>query len=502
MEDDNDLDPSIKVELERLNSTSKKINDLENSINEKRSEYRQVLTTSTQQLNTVAKKLGDCINKARPYYEAKRLAKRAHNEAQKGALEYEKSVSVLHAARDMVTVAEKGMQTNPSDTAWAEMLNHATIKVNAAEIEKIQSEVEHRKRAEEFKKTEDKMNKLKRSLKSNIKKSQPYFELKRESQEKMESITDSVSLIQKELKEVKQLYSATLKNLEKISESIHASRKEKLSDEQRAMILGKRQEGVGAETPFNEQEIVDNYKAELLENTNRLIALQDLGDSDSVEQSSSQFETSSVDSTSITSCSSTGSMTCKTDNSSLLLVHKRTHSSGKKLNNSLEGVVSVSESSSECKISQESSVTTTSASSSTMCKTSEDRITSCITTDISDKEKRSRSVKEEYKKVDKTPLKSSPSLDSKLLKQLTEDGKADNSTSILVSDDKGKETSKTRVNLSSVASMPGNDTASARNSESHVNQSAASSSASATAFTKKGELLLSVASLGEVSKAL
>lgn len=42
---------------------------------EARSTFRQVLTESTHQLNALAKKLGSCIDKARPYYDARFNAK-------------------------------------------------------------------------------------------------------------------------------------------------------------------------------------------------------------------------------------------------------------------------------------------------------------------------------------------------------------------------------------------------------------------------------------------
>ena len=40
-----------------------------------RASFRQVLTDSTQRLNALSKKLGTCIEKARPYYEARMKAK-------------------------------------------------------------------------------------------------------------------------------------------------------------------------------------------------------------------------------------------------------------------------------------------------------------------------------------------------------------------------------------------------------------------------------------------
>ena len=281
-----EIDPRIKQELECLNTTSKKINDLENDINEKRSQYRSALTSSTQRLNLIARKLGDCVSKARPYYEAKRIAKNAHNEAQQAALQFERAVSMHTAAREMVTVAERGMVKDSQDTAWAEMLNHATTKVNEAESERYRSETEHQKRAEAFKTAEEEVKKLQKNLKSSIKKSQPYFEMKKVTQQTLETIKSSVDKVDTELKLLKQLYSTTLHTLEKISDTIHASRDiVKLAEEQESLLLGKRQEGVGAESPFNSQEIMSSLK--LASSDSQLNILGDLKEFDSVDHLSS-----------------------------------------------------------------------------------------------------------------------------------------------------------------------------------------------------------------------
>jgi len=318
MEEENVIDSKIKQELECLNTTSLKINDLENEINEKRSQYRTALASSTQRLNAIAQKLGDCISKARPYYEAKRIAKQAHNEAQQAAIHFERAASMHTAAREMVTVAEKGMVSDSQDAAWAEMLNHAIARVNEAESERFRSEAEHQKRANAFKNAEEKVKKLQKSLKSSIKKSQPYFEMKKHTQLTLETITGSVNEVEEELKKLKQLYSTTLQNLEEISDSIHAARAlSSFRDEQSTMLLGQRQDGVGAETTFNEEDIITDLSLKLEKSSNQLSVLNDLRESDSVDQLSSLNESLSVDvisySSSISQSSSVG-MSSHSDN--------------------------------------------------------------------------------------------------------------------------------------------------------------------------------------------
>ncbi|KAM9723757.1 LOW QUALITY PROTEIN: SH3 domain-binding protein 5-like, partial [Menidia menidia] len=126
-----ELDPRIQEELERLNEASAEINKLELQLDDARSGYRKILTESARKLNAQSSQLGSCIEKARPYYEARRLAKEAQQETQKAALSYERAVSMHAAAREMVYVAEQGLMAdrNTLDPTWQEMLNHATAKV-------------------------------------------------------------------------------------------------------------------------------------------------------------------------------------------------------------------------------------------------------------------------------------------------------------------------------------------------------------------------------------
>nr|KAF6481995.1 SH3 binding domain protein 5 like [Molossus molossus] len=129
--EEEELDPRIQEELEHLNQASEEINQVELQLDEARTTYRRILQESARKLNTQGSHLGSCIEKARPYYEARRLAKEAQQETQKAALRYERAVSMHNAAREMVFVAEQGVMAdkNRLDPTWQEMLNHATCKL-------------------------------------------------------------------------------------------------------------------------------------------------------------------------------------------------------------------------------------------------------------------------------------------------------------------------------------------------------------------------------------
>ncbi|CAG2064763.1 unnamed protein product, partial [Timema podura] len=70
-----EVDPRVQIELERLNTATDDINKLEVDLDESRAAFRQLLCESTVRIDGLAKKLGACVEKARPYYEARMKAK-------------------------------------------------------------------------------------------------------------------------------------------------------------------------------------------------------------------------------------------------------------------------------------------------------------------------------------------------------------------------------------------------------------------------------------------
>ncbi|XP_053908058.1 SH3 domain-binding protein 5-like isoform X2 [Cuculus canorus] len=212
-------------------------------LQEARTAYRRILSESARKLNAEGSQLGNCIEKARPYYEARRLAKEAQQETQKAALRYERAVSMHNAAREMVFVAEQGVMAdkNRLDPTWQEMLNHATWKVNEAEEERLRSEREHQRVTQLCQQAEAKVQALQKSLKRVIVKSKPYFELKAQFNHILEEHKAKVTALERSVSQAKTRYSVALRNLEQISEQIHARRLQRL-------IL-RRASPVGAEAP-------------------------------------------------------------------------------------------------------------------------------------------------------------------------------------------------------------------------------------------------------------
>lgn len=240
------VDPRVQIELERLNTATDLINRLEIELDEARSNFRLLLSESSQKINQLTTKLGSCIEKARPYYDARIRAKEIQAESQKAALRYERASSAHTVAKEMVHLAEEGLQKEGRtfDPAWQEMLNHATKRVNEAEIERVRSEREHQETSLAYNEAEQLVLHLHQELKRAIVKSRPYFEMKAQFNQMLEEQKKKVHQLEENVTKVKMSYADALHNLEEISDEIHHKRKSKEIQNQ------ERGEGVGAESPL------------------------------------------------------------------------------------------------------------------------------------------------------------------------------------------------------------------------------------------------------------
>ncbi|XP_053679854.1 SH3 domain-binding protein 5 homolog [Anopheles nili] len=246
-EDNTELDPRIQIELENLNTATDDINKLEIELEEANSTFRILMNESTRRLKLSSKKLGSCIEKARPYYESLEKAKVAQLECQAATLKYQRANEIHAAAKETVALAEQRFMSNSHewqfDNAWQEMLNHATIKVMDAEKQKAESGAEHQKKAKVFEEAEKKVQQLEERYRRSIQKSRPYFDEKQLCQEQLEAQKGRIQQLENLIQAAKSAYSTALRNLEKISEEIHEQR----GDLSQAAPSGPREPGVGAE---------------------------------------------------------------------------------------------------------------------------------------------------------------------------------------------------------------------------------------------------------------
>ncbi|XP_044192194.1 SH3 domain-binding protein 5-like [Thunnus albacares] len=255
-EEEEEVDPRIQGELEKLNQSTDDINRWESELEDGRQRFRAVLVEATVKLDEQVKRIGRAVDDSKPYWEARKVARQAQVEAQKATQEFQRAVEILRAAKETIALAEERLLEEDSrqfDSAWQEMLNHATQRVMEAEQARTRSEAEHKKTAANYNSCISHMRQLEKKLKRSINKSRPYFELKAKYYLQLEQLKRHVDERQAKLVVAKAEYRAALRNLESISEEIHAQR--------RSLAMGTREQGVGAEGDGGHEDI-SNFKME------------------------------------------------------------------------------------------------------------------------------------------------------------------------------------------------------------------------------------------------
>ncbi|CAN7984012.1 unnamed protein product [Ixodes hexagonus] len=247
--DTESLDQRVQFELERLNTATDLINKLEIELDEARSNFRLLLSESSQKINQLAKKLGSHVEKARPYYEARMRVKELEEAARKASLQHERASLAHGTARQMVALAEEGLRhqgTSSLDPVFQEMLNQATIRVNEAERERVQSGLEQGRLWHACRGQQQTVLDLHVALKKSIVKASlsartsmlqlnnlanqhelqllPYFEMKARLNEALEEQKKRVFQMEEDVMRVKFSYTEALHNLEEISDQMHQSR--------------------------------------------------------------------------------------------------------------------------------------------------------------------------------------------------------------------------------------------------------------------------------------
>ncbi|EHB12977.1 SH3 domain-binding protein 5 [Heterocephalus glaber] len=285
LEEEEEVDPRIQGELEKLNQSTDDINRRETELEDARQKFRSVLVEATVKLDELAKKIGKAVEDSKPYWEARRMARQdarqkfrsvlveatvkldelakkigkavedskpywearrmarqAQLEAQKATQDFQRATEVLRAAKETISLAEQRLLEDDKrqfDSAWQEMLNHATQRVMEAEQTKTRSELVHKETAARYNAAMGRMRQLEKKLKRAINKSKPYFELKGKYYVQLEQLKKTVDDLQAKLTLAKGEYKTALKNLERISDEIHERR--------RSSAMGPRGCGVGAE---------------------------------------------------------------------------------------------------------------------------------------------------------------------------------------------------------------------------------------------------------------
>lgn len=246
-EDDEELDPRVQIELERLNHANEAINHLESQLDEARKTSKEFWDSVEEELAQLEKSIGSAVSKARSYYDARIKLRDAKETLTKAKHRFERAQALHVAAKELAVVSadfiDEAEKSNQNPTTWSETYSQALAKAADAEREKYQADLDQQYAEQNYSEIEKSVEKLQKDYKRAINKSQPYYERKAEFHKELDFQKRKIFGLENCVNEAKSQYQESLKNLEKISNEIHEQRKQGMNRRE----LGERTAGVGEE---------------------------------------------------------------------------------------------------------------------------------------------------------------------------------------------------------------------------------------------------------------
>ena len=223
------FESKITDELENLNLRIASINELEQEAGRAERSYEDKLEESFEALKNCANKIGiEVLEAARPYFKLVKRVQKADEKVKTHATAHERANNYWFQMKSKLLQIEKRViETSGNqevDLEGLEMLNQAVEDVVKAVDLKCKYLMELRELELNLALMQKKLNKLQESLRCEIVKARPYFELKNTLNKELYHQKESLDNIRKCLYRAKREYYETMGNVERISEQIHLER--------------------------------------------------------------------------------------------------------------------------------------------------------------------------------------------------------------------------------------------------------------------------------------
>lgn len=215
----------IHEELEKLNISTDVINKMEVQLDAARADFRETQVQWSEKLKELSKQYSTQIAKARPFYELKIKERTLREESQKAAERFERATSILAIAKQQVSLTQESLSRQTSVLPEClEVLNHHIQRVRDVEEERTDAESLHASKAHAMLQLAEKIRSMEKDNRYAIKKSRLYFEKRLEFTKILEAQKATILCLEAEVRQKKNDYTTSLRNLERISERIHEER--------------------------------------------------------------------------------------------------------------------------------------------------------------------------------------------------------------------------------------------------------------------------------------
>jgi SH3-domain binding protein 5 len=217
----------VQEELDTMNYSNESINNLELELEDSKRELERSTINMRNDLEQLEMKLGQCVDKSRPYYQQLAITNESKEKYLKAKHRFETAQELYVAAKRLQMYADENLEkakTVGEQYQMKKMSETARMKVIDAEVEKQTSDIEQITAYSVYVTHSTHLDKLAKSLKKSLDKSKEYFDTQNELQKELNFLKTKVDGLRNCLFEAKHLYHQSMKNLEIISTEIHRKR--------------------------------------------------------------------------------------------------------------------------------------------------------------------------------------------------------------------------------------------------------------------------------------
>ncbi|XP_065051007.1 SH3 domain-binding protein 5-like [Rhopilema esculentum] len=228
-EDELEIEIKVKDELDRLNAAIKGINQLGKEASNAETLFQNTMKESFTALEDCAREIGvERIERARPYFNevklVQRASKRVHLERELCKRIEENEREAKERAKEAEDCCMKMMGNSYVDVDALEALNQAVLDVMNNAFIKASRCHELDKYDKKYTERRKNLAKLQARLRNEIDNARPYYELKNQLNKMLLCKKKRVESIKDGLKSARNVYKASMKKIEEMSEDIHKER--------------------------------------------------------------------------------------------------------------------------------------------------------------------------------------------------------------------------------------------------------------------------------------
>ncbi|OAF71800.1 SH3 domain-binding protein 5-like protein [Intoshia linei] len=219
-----EFDPNIKFLMDKMNTSTEEINDFENKILVLQTDHDRILRDTNVQLKSLYNSQKTSIKMTETYYELLSASKEIRLETTKAASDFHNAIHTVKISQHNVRQAELRFKANKSNITAQHDINIANSTLDNVIKKKRECEMIHLAISRRYSIVENQIKKEYTQNKRRVEKARSYYNIKSITHDILKNKRIEINQLKNKHGRAINNYNIALRELEKISDRIHAFR--------------------------------------------------------------------------------------------------------------------------------------------------------------------------------------------------------------------------------------------------------------------------------------